>query len=641
MGQDWAESNNGTCLSKALLDCVSQQRDNGGLSVYFKYMSEASLIDLDVSFSGLSRFGRIDPRVIANLQYQIQFPDREPAHWSIFSKDDVGRLANLMKLRFVIYAYTPSKSEIVPPRIADDYWIDKINSGYGSGRLTLCHDLRGVEEIESAGELFGVVITTSKPYRLFRVRQEHFEQLDAGTHLWFASEPGRPAEACINIEHCNNDYLLAIDKLLRIPPRQSPALEEAPTMRDIVEADRSRLYSRWGVSVMIGHFCRRLGKSFLTRGGRHDPKRTLITCLAIASDRAEAGSCEDFADHADHDTIVVCVYAQKYVCLAAEPYRLQFLINHLDTRGLSDKLLNRSDLSGVPRNLSRNAVADALTARQKKRVQKAGSRLKKVCRCRVCKSSKYTANMAPAGPERLCTSPYSITDLLTMLGALDDKAAAVVKRMVELSVAAMDIESSTIDLDLNSSHPGPRVRYDEFGGPMLGGHVFKTQRPIMLGHTDTLAREEGLRWYDTVADDSPKAVYDMMARYWLYVSQRQRKAFVAKKELAVELLALSGLYKDAFFTFSNAWLEASVIQRDYLLETERRRLQRLLDDGTLGSDEFNHFTEEAEDRFLRSDDWKMASMSDLASAFRSSLPGLLEAKIAKLCHRYIVFNFYG
>lgn len=640
MPQDWAESNSGTCLSKALLDCVSQRRENGGLSIYLKYMSEASLIDLDVSFSGLSRFGRIDPRVIANLQYRIQCPDQEPAHWSIFSKDDVARLGYLLKIRFVIYAYTPRSGETVPHRISEDFWLRKTDNVHGSGRLTLVHDFRGAEEVNCPSQLFGVVLTTTKPHRLFKLQEEHLEQLDANTHLWFTDQPGRPTDVCINIEDCNNDYLTAIDRLLQTPNRPT-ALPGLATLRDIVEVDRSQLFNRWGVSVMIGHFCRRLGKSFLTRASRHDPKRTLLSCLAISSDKSEPGDCEDFADHADQDTIVVCVYAKKYVCLLAEPYRLQVLMNHLDTRGLCDKLLNRSDLSGVPRTLPRNAVADALAARQRSRPPRAGSRIKKICKCPTCKSAKYSANMAPAGPERLCTVPYSITDLLTMLGALDDNAASIVRRMAELSVAAMDIESSTIDLDINSPHPGPRVRYDEFGGPMLGGHPTKTQRPIMIGHTDTLAREENERWYETVTDDSPKAVYDMMARYWLYVSARQRKASIAKKALADQLLTLSGLYKDAFFTFSNAWLEASAIQRDYLLQTERRRLQRLLDEERLGIDEFNHFTEQAEELFLRSDDWKMASMSDLASAFRCSVPGLLEAKLSKLCHRYVVFNFYG
>ena len=640
MVQDWADSNNGTCLSKALLDCIAQQRDNGGLAIYYKYMSEASLIDVDVSFSGLSRFGRIDPRVIAHLQYLVDRPHCEPAHWSIFSKDDVGRLGYLLKLRFVIYAYTPKDSEIVPPRVADNYWIDKVANLHTSGRLTLCHDFRGVEEANCSSTLFGVVLTTKPPYRLFRVQEQHFDQLDAGTHVWFASEPGRPAESCVNIEHCGNDYLAAIDRLLNIPSRQHVEPEVA-SLRGLVEIDRSKLFKRWGLSVMIGHFFRRLGKSFMSRGARQDPKRTLFTCLAIGSEDAEEDSLEDFADHAVPETIVVCIYARKYVCLVSEPFRLQTLINHLDTRGLSDKLSNRSDLSGVPRTLSRNSVAEALQKRQQQQRLRAGERIKKRCKCATCKSSKYKANMAPAGPERLCTVPYSISDLLTMLSALDDKAVATVKRMVNLSVAAMDIESSTIALDLHSSHPGPRVRYDEFGGPMLGGFVSKTQRPIMIGHTDTLAREEGTRWYDTVVDDSPKAVYDMMARYWLYVSHRQRKASNAKKELGAELVSLAALYKDAFFTFSNAWLEGSQLQRDYLLDMERKRLQRLFDCGALGLEEFNHFTEQAEDLYLRSDDWRMATITELAAAFRCSIPGMLESKISKLCHRYVIFNFYG
>lgn len=633
MIQDWAE---GRCLTKALLNCVSgMTRDNdaGGLSVYINYMNETSLIDLDVSFSGLSRFGRIDTSLIADLQYKLQSPNTEPAHWSIFSKDDVARLGNMLNVRFVIYAYTGPAA--VPYRLPDRHWS---SAPMRAGQVTMVHDFRGVEET-NPGRLVGIVITAKAPQRLFKVSEDELELIDALTKVEFVEMPGRPAEVGVDVRDCDNDYLRAVDRLLHMPDRQTE--ERCQSMRQIVEIDRHKLFQRWGQPVMIAHFSRCLGKGVL-RSQKKSPTSFLFTCLAIACELTSPDCEEDFADHATPDTIVVAVYAEKFVCLVAEDVRLQILVRHLDTRGMTETLANRGDLSGVPRTLPASVVAEACRKKlEERRSRRPRRAIPKLCTCFDCRSPQYTQNMAPAGPERLCTVPYTLSELLDMLGALDESAKRALKRMVNLSIASMDLESLTLDLDLSTPHPGPRVRFDEFGGPTLAGHVKKTQRPVMVGHTDTLSREAGVRWFDVVADDSPKAVFDMMARYWLHVTRLQRAAIAAKKELCKELFELAGLYKTAYMTFSSGWLEASVLQRNYLLAAERTRLTRLFEEDVLGDDEYKHRIEEAEERFLNSEEWKMASLSDLLAAFRSTIPGQLETKLRKLCHRYVVFNFYG
>lgn len=637
MIQDWVE---GRCLSKALLNCVSGGRDDeAGFSIYHRYMNEASLIDVDVSFSGLSRFGRLDRRIIADLQYKLHDPQAEPAHWTIFSKDDVARLGNLYKLRFVIYAYTPLASETIPARVPDNYWLNKCAAN--EGRLALVHDFRGVEQ-RRPGELFGVVLTTRTPHRLFKVSSGQLELLDAHTHVGFARQPGPPRDAAVNVADCNNDYLEAVYRLLQRPldERERGSVPTFSSMRQIVECNRHQLFHHLGQPVMLCHFSRQLGRSFMS-GRPAAATRQLFTTLAIATELSEPDCFDDFADHATPDTTVIAVYAERYLCLVNEATRLEILMHHLDTKGLAEKLSNRSDLSGVRKRLPREIVVEAKRSRVAKMKRSFTRRLPQICKCFVCTTPQYRSNMAPSGPERLCTVPYSASDLLDMLGALDDKAKGLLKRVVDLSIAAMDIESSTLDVDLAGPHPGERVQFEEFGGPVLSGYIYKTQRPIMIGHTDTLSRERGETWFDLVKDDTPKAVYDMMARYWLHVTKLQRKARDEKTRLCSELLELVNLYKSAFLKFSEEWLEASRIQRDYMLASRKNTLARLLEEEAVGDDEYRHLVEEAEDKFLKSDDWKMATLTELVTAFRSTIPGLLESKLAKLRHRYVVFNFYG
>jgi len=635
---DWA---NGACLSKGVLDLVAG-RAGGGLDVYCRYMSEASLIDENASFSGLARFGRIDKQLVARLRYFASEPTREPAHWSIFSKDDLARLGSLYNLGFLVYVYTPTASESVPSVMSSEWWIRKAQSDQTVGRLSLCHDSRGPEERLVRDSLTPILITNRPPFRLFNLPEELVSVLDARSYIWFGDVKGPAEDVCLDLTLCRGDYLEAVDRLLNLTPSPDTLARQAgplTSLRSIITSDRSELFQRWGRSLMIASFARQSGKSFMSRSARRDPRSFLVTCLAIASELSEADN--DFADHAVEDTIVVCVHARRYLMLLSEPFRLQTLIYHLDTRGLADKLLNSSDLSGVSLRLAPEVEAEAKQKRLSKKKKRASDQIVKKCRCSICRAEAYAGNMSRAGPERLCTVPYSTRDLLEMLGAYDEAGKSLLQRLVKLSVAAMDIESQTISLDFNTPRPGPRVRYEEFGGPILQGHVQKTQRPIMVGHTDTLCRERGEYWFDLVADDSPKAVYDMMARYWLRTVKLKNEAVAAKSAICEELKVLVGRYRDAFFTFANSWLEMSTIQRDYLLQAEKAKLERLLFEKALEPDQFKEMTRDAEDSFLNSDDWRMAEMKALASAFRSSIPGLLEARIAKLCGRYIVFNFYG
>lgn len=644
--RDWAS---GSCLSKAVLDGLAG-RKNGGIELYSRYMDSATLIDADLSFSGLSRYGLVGRRLMSDVQYKLADPYQEPAHWSVYSEADVNAAGQLAGARVVVYAYD-CRGDPVPRVISRDFWLTKTLSAWASSRFWLWHDSRLdvslSEDREDLSELAVFVVASGAGrHRLFRLPPEQAAALDARTHVWFGTTAGPAEEVCQRVDDFEGDFLALADSLLGVrplPDSQPPAGRIA-SLDAFFASDRHQLYKRWSSAapcVVLLSFTRVFGKS-LVRRNRSKPQNLRFDCLAITSEFTPEQSRHDFADHAVPEALVVCFYAQRYACVLSDSFRDQAVRFHLDTRGLAQKLLNRSDLSGVRRVLPREQVAKAEEERKKKKPPKASDRVTKICKCRTCRSSKkYADNMSRAGPDRLCTVPYSLSEILEMLGAYDAGARQLINRMVRLSVASMDIESQTIGVDLVGPRPGPRVEYPAIGGPALEGHVIKTQRPIMIGHTDSLLRERGERWHDVVADDTPEAAFKMFSRYWLKVTALRREAVNQKKIISAELLQLSKKYQEACVSYARGWLEISTIEREHHYQACQRDIATRLFSGQLSSDQARAMAEQADWTYNSSDDWVMPEICDILNAFNNTVPGLLARKLDSLLGRYVVFNFYG
>jgi len=654
--EDWAR---GGCLSKGLLDCLAGGR-NLGVNLYARYMEETTLIDNDLSFTGLSRFGLVNRTLLKDVQYKLAAPQEEPAHWSIFSECDVNRVGNLLELQIIMYAYEPSPGERIPHTTTLGFWSDKLSEGSASRRLWIWHDPRANCQLRSKTLQTKIFIVT--PKMIFCASNDLGELLDARSHVWFSDIRGPAEETCLSVDSFDGDYLAAVDEILGLntPHPESSTSQESErreekitSLRDFFLCDRHSLHKRWAAAspcVVLLSYTRKVG-NVLSRSSRSMARagQLRFTCLAITSELSKEDSRRDFADHAVPEAAVVCFYGPRRFCLLQDPFRSAALALHLDTRGLAQKLLNRSDLSGVPRTLDPAVVREA---RAKKREENSGGEKKKKkkkkievakkCACKICKSEKYQENMASAGPERLCTVPYTLSDLLQMLGALDDKSRGLISQMVHLSVASMDIESQTINVDLEGPRPGPLVEYPTFGGPTLEGHVVKTQRPVMIGHTDALSRERREKWFDVVSNDSPEAVYAMFSRYWLRVTRLAREARAEKKKISQELFELSSKYKEAYLAFAQSWVQLSTIERDYHHRSRLAEIHQMLAAGNcLDPDTHKELTEEADRQYLNSEDWAMPQIEALVSAFRNTLPGLLEARLRQLIRRYVVFSFYG
>ena len=641
------------CLGKAVLDCLADGRGRG-IDIYSRYINETTLIDTDLSFTGLSRFGLVNRQMMAKLQYREDSPTIEPAHWSVFSGHDIAKVASLLSVDLVMFLCDAN----VPFAVSNSYWTSQMSS-----KLWLWHDTRTHLPVDSRKEivLFVATVAGNTPRRLFKLPSRQLDRLTLQSHIWFGREVGSARHVCLSVDDFNGNYLSLIDTLLDIappPPTTTTTTEIAghfASLSDFYGCDRHALHKRWAAAascVVILSYLHKAGKSV---NARHwiNPKALRFTCLAITSDRATDVCVDDFVDHATPDATVVCFVGGKYACLLAEPYRIQALTYHTDTRGLAQRLMNRTDLSSVPRVLPAETVAAAAAEKRRKNKSKncdssKWKRLKKICRCSCCRrdAKKYASNMASFGPERLCTVPYSLTDLLQMLGAYDARSRQLVRRMVHLSVAAMDIESQTIEVDLAGPKPGPRLRYPQFGGPTVEGHIVKTQRPIMIGHSDVLLREGSRHdgngwWYDTVTDDSPEAVYAMLARYWLRVCHLHREARDEKKKISTELFDLVAKYRSAFDAYSKLWVEMSEMDRSSRLTRELADLHHQLVENVIDEDQYKVLADFAERAYLRSDEWAMPEYAAMLAAFRCTVPGKLEARLLTLLHRYVVFTFYG
>jgi hypothetical protein len=139
--------------------------------------------------------------------------------------------------------------------------------------------------------------------------------------------------------------------------------------------------------------------------------------------------------------------------------------------------------------------------------------------------------MDRSGPEKLYKTDLMLRQILQVLGELTPDNEAIIDQMCRLSMASMDIESRTVQVDLR--HPEVfTVLTEKNDGPSLMGcqaHVKKIQKPIMIAHQDELT--EGVIHF-TAENDSEEAIYSMMSKYWAQVMACQMECQEKKRQLA-------------------------------------------------------------------------------------------------------------
>jgi len=255
------------------------------------------------------------------------------------------------------------------------------------------------------------------------------------------------------------------------------------------------------------------------------------------------------------------------------------------------------------------------------------------------------------------------------------------ERLCELSIASMDIESRTVDLDNRNPRPGQGVNYAEVNSSgLLGGHPLKVQKPLMIAHVDGLSRERAQKLGDsessylllTASGDSDADVFAMMADYWKGVLIRHLEVSAFKAKLCRPLMDQVLAYHDAFFAFCEKWHRAEtedlkgVQSKDDVASAEET--DQDVDDDDDDDDDSDESEEEEEDVLTERDYRRIADEEDLRvmleaakskkdkelsalkpetfkkltrRAWQASLHGRIQTSLERLVRHYTVFSFYG
>lgn len=279
--------------------------------------------------------------------------------------------------------------------------------------------------------------------------------------------------------------------------------------------------------------------------------------------------------------LVVSLWGNNVCSLLTQPFANAVKSGLQSTQGKGERLTNRflrnfSNVNSAARKAKLKSLTDNKSASYKRL-----DNLKKWCECTTCKSKEYDSNMAKSGPERLVTTSYTPLELIEMLGmgsSLDCKT--LLSKVGALSIASMDIESRTVEVDLTSPRPGPGVPYAEIDNASLEGHVLKVQKPVMLAHLDGLDNRKLLQ----VSDDSEEAVYDMMKNYLETLLTGQQSCFIAKAKLLQPLMEELRVYREAFFAYCVNWKEQEERRHEREVQELKEKVQAVMKETTAKAD---------------------------------------------------------
>jgi len=342
------------------------------------------------------------------------------------------------------------------------------------------------------------------------------------------------------------DYGIILARLLNLP---APGFAIGTLLELAFCTDR--LYQLWQKKILLVNFCKSTFNQRESKNAsrRFHPRFSSFFNLGIVGPKsADSGGVGDL----DLDTFdtAVCFYAETFACVLKEPYRLA-VIEQYKQSSRRDKP-SHNDFAGIPTvTLEEQRVAYFL----------------------------------------------DLSDLLKLLGLDSPDNVAAVERMCELSVASMDIESMTVQVDLE-----PPVKevgglaYGTVDSASLEGHLKKVQKPLMIAHMDETLKAGGDVTVFQIESDAEESIYKMMREYWAFVKSQQWEAIKQKRELAAPLLAVLQDYKTVHFEVYFEWC------RDNNQEYDR---------------------------------------TSISGAWRASLPGQLEKRLLKLVSDYTVFSFYG
>ena len=635
-----------TSLSKALLNSLSLDRKSG-FEIYKKYFLKFCLVEEEVNVCCFQRSSGAEKRIRKKL-YNQNVPQADPAFFNFFSHFDVNRVSKACNKEIVIYSAPHISSSIKSASVLHDFrhvrsteWSQKAETFY---YLFTYKDLK-LYQLDSS---LASQIHISDPFFAIR-RQTNDSYLQASSS---------PTKSDINYAQLIEDHL-DLDQLNK--SIELPKVSEAKCLDDFSE----QLYNRWKKKILIVAFARLLKK------GNWERKKLFSDCyfatlglIAPISGAASANSkkfstrltgrkrsrkeMEDKDEDEDEEIMVISLWNKNQVSLLKPEFSRQLIDRHFDTTGLKERRTHRLGFFGS-RKISEEQRLEAKKIWSEKRDERARQRRKefragkigytkksvtRLCRCKICRSCQFDENMAPSGPEQLCTTEYSLSNCLQMLGALDANAIRNIDLMCRLSIASMDIESKTVDVDLGSPLLTRENVYAEIDSAKLEGYIKKAQHPIMIAHVDYKSTTENQeKKILTVENDTPEACYQMMRKYWDYVLERQRLAQEEKLRLALPYYKLVASYRKSFFETVNQWFKETKLE--FTNKSKHIEAKRLEDpESSLQRDFEQDILSGLSEKFEY-------NIQRIAAAWKATLPGKLEEALDRLVDAYEIFSFYG
>jgi hypothetical protein len=558
------------CLSKLLLDKVAPHGQSGR-DLYQLYFESFALADADSNLSCVTSRPR-QLEKIANSMYKIKKPCVEPSFFSFNSFHDLCRLSRLTKKEIVIFW-------------TNTFW---------DPRVIVLHDFRFLSPEPHKETVFLLVTSDKKELHSLsaqkrkglRVNTDYF----ASTTTKFDTNWSHTLTVSLGVPLADNCLLANLPQDLQQNRQDLFALWKEPIL--FVCLGKTKLASKTNACVIkkpaLSHFVTvaLVGPPLSQMSGLDVESVQKVACFVGDSAAAGGGGWQ--------------------VCLLNPVFR-QHVIQQLIKTSHKDKLQNRSilELAPVSRNEALTAAA-VLKEKKKKYVTRAEQKGRK-CVCEICTDNSYSNNMSKVGPERLITYQPDVTELLRLMGLDTGENIAAIEKLCDLSVAAMDIESTTLPLDLDP--PVDRatgVDHSVIDGVILEGHLQKIQKPLMIAHMDALMDEPKVF---VVKSDQEDSIYDMMKDYWSFVRERHDECWREKKNLVGPILELLSEYKLKHTQFYAAWKSTS------------------------------SSTPPSTSKQSDNDDDNEAV--DIPNTWRQSVPGKLNAALRRLVSNYAVFSFYG
>lgn len=682
--QDFALSGK-ISLSKALLNSLSEHKN--GFQIYTDYIKEFEMTHSNYNISALKRFPTAQQVKIHESDYKLSQPELEPNLFSFYSHSDVNRLARLLPT-IDAKVYQPDVDHFIVI-----YWCDRLTN---TSMLEYFHDFRCLSPdapIQSnANVLFYLVTSEHNLYKIKNCANEFgLSPLDSfwmpnsteKKSPYFASSDSSPITTVRHLGGLIFDILFTSGVTLL----NTNVFQSIKTIDDLLN-NETELRETIGAHLkllLITTFCRlqvsdgstknlrlkRLtAKNRKSRTAALSPSNTYFStlCCIGGSDKKTANQLSKMSEEQlNKDVIIICLYAggQMATTLNAAYSRqvLNTIIKPVNTE--KNKVLHLDDVT-LFKKLNKQhqhqqqqeqnqSDEDDEDEDEDEDNETISYEFKKLCSCDSCaNSTTYDINMSTYGPEQLITTSYTARDLLKILGQDSDENIRILDQLLDMSIAAMDIESMTVPLSADKP-TSCAFNYQTIEKDVsVEDHSLYVQKPIMICHMDYLSRD-----YRTTSNSDPSttkhiffqstnddeaSIYSFMKQYWLAVEERHQILCQQKYELSKPLWEIVHAYKNAHYKFHATWCEK--YPRCCTIESNNHDFhhQKNYDSCSSTSDSDMDDNNSNEDMTTSCDnlmfDIKYRE-NIVEKSWKRSLAGQLAAELKRLISDYCIFSFYG